>query len=187
MEQHLVTVVIPNYNSLKYIKTTLECIFNQTHKNLEIIVVDDGSTDGSYEFIESLNRPNLKLEKNPTKGACAARNHGLRLANGKYVQFLDADDLLDLDKIGAQVKLIESTEDKVVVCSTRHFYKSTEEGIITDASFLYDTNNPSEFLLNITITSFPSCSAIAVPMACSHQNARGRNCLHFRRGAPLSA
>lgn len=149
MLQQLVSIIIPNYNSIAYIKETLESVFNQTYKNIEIIVVDDGSTDGSFEFIANLNKPNLRLVKNPKKGACAARNYGLELANGDYIQFLDSDDVLDPDKIGAQVKCLQNENEKVAVCSTRHFYESIEEGVITDTSFLYDTENPHEFLLNL--------------------------------------
>lgn len=149
MQSKLVSVIIPNYNSIKFIEETLECLINQTYKNLEIIVVDDGSTDSSFEFISNLNIPNIKLVRNLSKGACAARNYGLRLATGDYIQFLDADDVLDLDKILTQVKLLENEEYKVAVCSTKHFYEKTDQGIITDIPFLYSTEEPSEFLLNL--------------------------------------
>ncbi|RXJ46043.1 glycosyltransferase family 2 protein [Gelidibacter gilvus] len=149
MHSKLVSIIIPNYNSLKFIKETLDCVFNQTHKNLEVIIVDDGSTDGSFEWIANLNQPNLKLAKNPKKGACAARNHGLRLAKGDYIQFLDADDVLDHDKIKAQVTLLENEPTKVAICSTRHFYETIDEGVITDASFLDTTDTPGDFLLNL--------------------------------------
>ena len=149
MAQHLVSVIIPNYNSIKFIEETLDSVFNQTHKNIELIIVDDGSTDGSFEYIKNLNKPNLQLVKNPSKGACAARNHGLRIATGNYIQFLDSDDLLDPDKIKAQVELLENSNDKVAVCSTRHFYENINQGLITDTPFLYSTDKPQEFLLNL--------------------------------------
>ena len=145
----LVSIIIPNYNSISYIKETIDSVLKQTHKQVEIIVVDDGSTDGSFEFIQSLSLPNLKLLKNPTKGACAARNHGLRISSGDYIQFLDSDDLLDHDKIRVQVELLEKYHENVAVCSTRHFYDSISEGVITDTPFLFNTDSPSEFLLNL--------------------------------------
>lgn len=145
----LVSVIIPNYNSLKFIKETLDSVFNQTHKNIEIIVVDDGSTDGSFEFISNLESENLRLLKNRKKGACSARNHGLHLAKGEYIQFLDADDVLDDDKIRVQVDLLENTDSKVAVCSTKHFYNNINEGIITDRPFMYTTDKPEEFLLKL--------------------------------------
>lgn len=149
MSQPLVSVIIPNYNSIGFIEETLESVFGQTYPNLEIIVVDDGSTDGSFQCIEKSNQPNLKLVKNPSKGACAARNHGLRLAQGEYIQFLDADDLLSKDKIAEQVALLEQYPNNVAVCSTKHFYSTVGEGVITDTPFLYTTDNPKAFLLNL--------------------------------------
>lgn len=149
MDQKLVSIIIPNYNSLKYIKETLDSVFNQTYKNLEVIVIDDGSTDGSFEWIAKLNQPNLLLVKNTKKGACAARNHGLRLAKGDYIQFLDADDVLDLNKIQAQLQLLENEPSKVALCSTRHFYETIDVGVVTDTPFLYSTDSPGAFLLNL--------------------------------------
>jgi glycosyltransferase involved in cell wall biosynthesis len=149
MTQKLVSVIIPNYNSSKFIQETLNSVLKQTYKNIELIIVDDGSTDGSYEYISSLDEPNLKLVKNLTKGACAARNYGLRLATGHYIQFLDADDLLDLNKIDVQVKLLENCDYNIAVCGTKHFYKSTQDGVITDTPFLFSTNKPHDFLLSL--------------------------------------
>ena len=149
MTGKLVSVIIPNYNSIKFIEATLDSVFKQTHKNIEIIIIDDGSTDGSYEYISDLKNQNVKLIKNPGKGACAARNYGLKIATGDYIQFLDADDLLDPEKIKAQVELLETTNEKIAACSTLHFYETPTEGVITDTAFLYNTNNTHEFLLNL--------------------------------------
>lgn len=149
MTEKLVSIIIPNFNSIKFIEETIYSVLNQSYKSTEIIVVDDGSSDGSFEYIEKLNVPNLILVKNPNKGACAARNHGLRLAKGDYIQFLDADDVLDPTKIEAQVALLDISVDKIAVCSTKHFYESKDQGLITDRPFLFSTNNPIEFLLNL--------------------------------------
>lgn len=149
MSEKLVSVIIPNFNSFKFIKETLDSVFNQTYPHTEIIVIDDGSTDGSYEWIASLENDNLKLFKNKSKGACAARNYGLSKAMGDYIQFLDADDLLDENKIEAQMKCLEHSIDNVAVCSTKHFYETKDIGVITDTPFLYSTNQPHEFLLNL--------------------------------------
>lgn len=149
MNSKLVSIIIPNYNSLKFIQETLDCVFQQTYKNLEVIIIDDGSTDGSFEWIANLNHPKVNLVKNPKKGACAARNHGLRLAKGDYIQFLDADDVLDLNKIRAQVHLLENEPSKVAICSTKHFYETIAIGVVTDTPFLYSTDTPGAFLLNL--------------------------------------
>ncbi|RXJ46039.1 glycosyltransferase family 2 protein [Gelidibacter gilvus] len=101
----LVSVIIPMYNSSEFIKETLNSVSDQTYKDIEIIVVDDNSTDGCFELVNKLNRPNLKLVKNPRKGACAARNYGFEISKGEYIQYLDADDLLSPNKIHDQMNL----------------------------------------------------------------------------------
>ena len=145
----LVSVIIPNHNSLAFIPETLESVFNQTYKSIELIIVDDGSTDGSYEYLAQQNEPSLKVVKNPSKGACAARNYGLRLAKGAFVQFLDADDILDTKKIEIQVRAINENIDSIAVCSTRHFYDSINNGKITDTGFLHTTDDTASFLLKL--------------------------------------
>lgn len=100
-----VSVVIPSYNRVELIRETLDSLKRENHPGveLEVIVVDDGSTDGSDLFTKE-NYPWVKLKKQSRKGAPTARNNGLSLATGKYVLFLDSDDLVEkgffLDKVG---------------------------------------------------------------------------------------
>lgn len=90
--QSLVTVVIPTYNRAEYIAETIQSVLDQTYRNLEIIVVDDGSTDDTRTVVEPfIDRIHYVWQENAERGA--ARNHGLRLASGKYIAFLDSDDL----------------------------------------------------------------------------------------------
>lgn len=149
MYSKLVSVIIPNYNSSKFIRETLNCVFNQTYDNIEILIVDDGSTDGSFELISGIDDHKIILVKNPKKGACAARNFGLSMSNGDYIQFLDADDLIDENKIENQVRLLDINKNKVAVCSTKHFTDTKDAGIITDKKFLFSTDRPQDFLLNL--------------------------------------
>lgn len=91
----LVTVIVPVYNVKEYLPECIESIINQTYKNLEIIIVDDGSTDGSAEICDKLKKKDNRVvvihQKN--RGAGMARNAGLRFANGVYIGFVDADDI----------------------------------------------------------------------------------------------
>lgn len=84
----LVSIIIPCYNSELYIAEAIECSFNQTYSNVEVIVVDDGSTDRSVEIIKSFG-DRIRFEKIDHQGACAARNRGLELSQGEFIQFLD--------------------------------------------------------------------------------------------------
>jgi glycosyltransferase involved in cell wall biosynthesis len=104
----LVSVIIPMFNAERFISETIQSVKNQTYKNWEIIIIDDGSTDNSSFLVENLNNPRIKLINVPNGGASKARNIGIRNAKGFYIQFLDADDILSPNKIEDQVKIFES-------------------------------------------------------------------------------
>lgn len=108
--QDLVSVITPVYNAEKVIGVTLESIFAQTYKQIEIVLVDDCSSDNSQEVIRNYMQyhPEIVYFKQPTnQGAGAARNKALELARGQYVAFLDADDLWLPEKIEKQIKLLK--------------------------------------------------------------------------------
>lgn len=115
-EQPQVSVVIPCYNAAAYVADAICSALEQTYKPIEVVVVDDGSTDGSGEVLQSFGEA-IRAETGPNRGGCAARNRGLELAGGPLVQFLDADDLLHPTKLERQVaRLLESGAD-VVFCN----------------------------------------------------------------------
>ncbi len=108
----LVSVIMPIYNAEKYLDNTLESIFSQDYENIEIVLVDDCSKDGSATVIMNLQKTHPEIvyflqEKN--MGAGAARNKALELAKGQYVAFLDSDDLWLPGKISRQIELMRST------------------------------------------------------------------------------
>lgn len=89
-----VAVIIPCWNAQQWIARAIESVLNQDYPQLELIVIDDGSTDKSLEIIKSFG-DRIRWETGPNRGACGARNRGLSLSTAKYVLFLDADDYLD--------------------------------------------------------------------------------------------
>jgi glycosyltransferase involved in cell wall biosynthesis len=104
----LISVCIPCFNSEKYVGETINCLLNQTYKNLEVIVVDDGSTDGSVPILKRIADNRFKYVIQPNKGAAAARNAACQLSSGEYIKFMDADDLLNPEFIETQLlKIIE--------------------------------------------------------------------------------
>lgn len=108
MKSPLVSIIIPCFNAAGTIRETLESVQTQTWPNFEIILVDDGSTDGTPEIAEATGVKRLRVVREEHSGGCAARNCGIALAKGDYFQFLDADDLLDPDKIDVQIKRLLS-------------------------------------------------------------------------------
>lgn len=110
----LVTIIIPCYNAESFVADAIESAFAQTFKDIEIIVVDDGSTDGTIDVINRYaNRIRILRQRN--LGAPAARNNGMRAARGEFVQFLDADDILLPSKVEVCIQHFEPDID-VVFC-----------------------------------------------------------------------
>jgi glycosyltransferase involved in cell wall biosynthesis len=153
-EYPLVSIIIPVYNSEKYLAECINSAIAQTWNNKEIIIVDDGSIDDSYEIATKYSiHSYIKIISQKNRGASAARNAGLKEAKGDYIQFLDADDLLGRDKIEKQVKLLLKHPGRVAVCPTIHFYSDQNPYENSPSpyenSFLYETDDPVEFLINL--------------------------------------
>ena len=102
-DEPLVSVIIPVFNQRRFLPQTVRCLHDQTHRNLELIFVDDGSTDGSGELLGSLADDRTSIIRQDNQGLSAARNTGLKRATGRFVQFLDADDLISEGKIAHEI------------------------------------------------------------------------------------
>lgn len=119
----LVSVIIPVYNAEKTIMETLNSVVSQTYTNLEIICVDDGSSDNSVAIIEHFEDSRIKIlhRKSTNKGGSVCRNIGANSSNGKYLIFLDADDCLATDCIESRVRIIEPSICDFVVFPVGYF------------------------------------------------------------------
>ncbi|MDR1973237.1 MAG: glycosyltransferase [Bacteroidales bacterium] len=93
-KNRLISVIVPVYNGEKYIDVCMNNLLQQTYKNLEIIVIDDGSTDSSPE---KLKKYSVKIFRQENKGLSAARNIGIKIATGEYIHFMDVDDLINAE------------------------------------------------------------------------------------------
>lgn len=126
----IISVIVPTYNRSMYITRTLESVRYQEYRPIEIIVVDDGSTDDTldilneYKLNHTENEFHIFIKSQENKGAPIARNVGLSLANGKYIQYLDSDDYIKKDKLSKQVKIAESTYADIVVCDYEREYEN---------------------------------------------------------------
>lgn len=112
-----VSIIIPMYNMEQYISKCLDSVVNQTYKSIEIIVVNDGSSDSSQQIVREYasQHPNLKCVTIPNGGVSNARNVGLDACNGDYVQFVDADDFIDSSMIEELVNLSDNGSVDLVV------------------------------------------------------------------------
>lgn len=105
----IVSVIIPTYNRVAYIQDAIHSVLAQSYQDYEIIVIDDGSTDGTRELLVDWDKEGvLKYVYQENQGQSAARNHGICIAEGKYLAFLDSDDLFLSDKLDSQVRYLES-------------------------------------------------------------------------------
>ena len=102
MDQPLVSVIVPAYNSSRFIRETVESALRQTHSALEVIVVDDGSTD-RVDWVTQLDPGRVTYRWQPNGGPASARNLGVRLSRGTYVAFLDSDDVWEPHKLERQL------------------------------------------------------------------------------------
>ena len=129
-----VSVIIPVYNLEKYLPKCLDSLLNQTLKDIEIICVDDGSSDNSYNILSEYKRKDYRVSVISQKnaGAGAARNVGAKLATGKYISFLDGDDFFELDKLESEYRKAEETKSEIVVSLANKYYEDKKEYIKAD-------------------------------------------------------
>lgn len=114
----MISVVIPLYNKEKQIAHTLQSVFNQTFQNFEVVIVDDGSTDGSVAEVEKLSDSRIRLIHQKNAGVAAARNRGIEEANGDLIAFLDADDEWKPEYLATQYHLSQKYPDcNVFACN----------------------------------------------------------------------
>ncbi len=156
----LVSIIVPCHNAERWLAATLESALTQTWPHTEIIVVNDGSRDGSLAVAQRFAARGVQVVDQPNAGASAARNHGLRLARGDFIQFLDADDLISPEKIGAQVELLrERPAGTVASCAWGRFQTDPATARFVDEAVFRDFA-PVDFLVLAGDTGammHPSC------------------------------
>lgn len=110
-----VSIIIPCYNGEQYVGEAIDSALAQTYPHIELIVIDDGSTDNSVAVLQQFGH-RIRWETGPNRGACAARNRGLRMARGECIQFLDADDLLSAQKLEQQIPFLLRDDADIITC-----------------------------------------------------------------------
>ena len=124
----MVSVIVPIYNSVMYIEKCLESIKNQSYKNIEVIMINDGSTDGSeqiaYKYVNEDNR--FIIINKANMGVSAARNDGIELASGEFLTFIDSDDIIDKEFIETLLSAMVEDVD-IAVCNMKYVSDSVGE------------------------------------------------------------
>lgn len=128
-----ISVIIPVYNGEKYIKETIQSIQSQSYPIHEVVIINDGSTDGTQKIIHELIKEfsNIIYLNQENAGPAKARNYGIKKSTGEYIAFCDADDIWESNKIEQQVKIFETDLDIALVCTGMSFFGSRSGNFIS--------------------------------------------------------
>lgn len=131
MEDSKVSIIIPTFNYGHLIAETLNCLLIQSYQNWEAIIIDDGSDDDTEEIVSSFIKSDNRFSyiKQTNSGVASARNIGLKLVKGSYIQFLDADDLISKEKLSLQIDFLEAHQDVDICVAATKFFESNNKNI----------------------------------------------------------
>jgi glycosyltransferase involved in cell wall biosynthesis len=147
----LVSVIVPAYNAERWIGDALESALHQSWPAIEIIVIDDGSTDNTLTMAKRFESVRVKVMHQENQGVEAARNRAVSEAQGEFFQYLDADDLLSPDKIEAQVRLLGSGPSGLLAVSAAYYFQDGQdpESGIEEPSTRLETDDPVHWLTEL--------------------------------------
>ncbi|NEP60711.1 MAG: glycosyltransferase [Symploca sp. SIO2G7] len=144
----LISIILPVYNGEKTIKETITSVLNQTCQDFELIIINDGSEDGTLKIIDSIQDPRIKVFSHANAGPNPSRNRGIVEAKGEYVAFIDADDLWTPDKLASQLKALQANSQAAVAYSWTN-YIDTSGQFLSRGSHLSLTGDVLRHLLLI--------------------------------------
>jgi len=144
----LVSVVIPAYNSEKYIDKAINSVLNQTYQDFEIIIIDDGSVDNTRQIIENTNDSRIKYIYQENSGPAAARNNGIKNASGEYIAFLDSDDVWLPEKLEKQIKILKKESD---ICLVFTAFVMQDEGKEKKEIYRFKTYKNEKLVKNLLL------------------------------------
>lgn len=139
----LVSIIIPVYNGEKYVSNAIDSALKQSYSNIEIIIINDGSTDNTMSVLENYkDNKKITIYSKSNGGVSTALNYGIKHANGEYISWLSHDDVYAETKIEKQINQITETNDTVVVCSWKSINKNGE--------FIFEVKKSKDLFGNIT-------------------------------------
>lgn len=140
------SIIIPCYNAGAYIKETIESITRQTYTNIEVIVIDDGSTDNSLEQIQEVTDKRLHIMHQKNLGPGAALNSGLQLSKGEYIKFFDADDIMCMEHIEIQMRTLNGRKDAIASSEWYSFFQNNISTSVYATETVWENLQPIEWL-----------------------------------------
>lgn len=154
--ENLVSIIMPLYNGEKFIEITLNSVLKQRYKNWELLITNDGSKDNSPEIVKKYIEKDtrIKLFNQVNKGSAAARNNSLREAKGKYIVFLDSDDIWEENFLEEQIKFLEEKNASLVFSSYKRINEEGEE--ILDPFIVPDKVGYKDLLKTCSLTCLTS-------------------------------
>ena len=159
MEKDLISIIIPVYKVEKFLEKCVNSVLNQTYKNLEIILVDDGSPDNCPALCDELAKKDkrIKVIHKKNGGVSSARNDGLDNATGKYICFVDSDDYIEPTYAEELHKAITENDVQMAVCEFYDVYENKKEvGFPFERDFVFNISNTEKFNNNIEKLSSPT-------------------------------
>ncbi|MBZ8182201.1 glycosyltransferase [Oscillatoria salina] len=144
----LISVIIPVYNGEKTIQETIESVLQQTFTDWELIIIDDGSQDSTLEILESIRDDRIKVFSYPNTGLAASRNRGISHAIGKFLSFLDADDLWTPDKLEKQLATLQANSNAAVAYSWTDYIDEESKFLYAGSHITANGNVYEKLLIN---------------------------------------
>lgn len=154
-----VSIIIPVYNVEKYLEQCLDSAVNQTLKDIEIIIVNDGSTDSSYEIVDKYKGENIVVIDQINKGSAGARNSGLRVAKGEYIYFLDSDDYIELNAMEICYNAAKQSDSDIVIFDANIFSESGTIGNLKRSTFMNECTLSGKEVFNLLVEN--NCDFVA--------------------------
>ena len=147
--EDLITIIVPIYNVEKYLRECIESICRQTYRNIEIILINDGSNDNSAKICDEYKEKDsrIKVIHKENGGVSSARNKGLEIAKGAYITFVDGDDYIDEKYCEKLLKNLKENNVECVLCGFNRIYEKTAEVVTKGENLLLDKNKSEKKLL----------------------------------------
>jgi len=169
MQNGLVSVILPAYNSSSFIIETIESVLKQTYSDFEIIVINDGSTDNTEKIVLSIKDKRIRYMMTKNRGNYFARNAGIGVAKGEYIAFLDHDDLWLEDKLKKQIMVFNKDKDLAFCCTDHYIFFYQERGkLYIDKlhTFLEDFLVQKKFIEKLLEGNFIITSSVMIRKSC---------------------